>query len=77
MSIVARELAHIIGLLTTIFSTDVASFILLVTVVTADNVLSASSQPTSSMIIKGILRKADQKCQIFSIVYNYINDAKV
>jgi hypothetical protein len=50
MSIADRELAHITGLLTTIFGIDVPSLILLVTAATADNVLSASNQPVLKTI---------------------------
>ena len=39
-----KDLAHMRGLLTTIFNTDVPSFILLVTAATADNALSESNQ---------------------------------
>ena len=44
MSIAAKAFTQITGLLTTIFSIDVPSFILLVTAATADNVLSESNQ---------------------------------
>jgi hypothetical protein len=44
ISMADKDLAQMTGFLTTMFNTDVPSFILLVTAATADNALSESNQ---------------------------------